>query len=474
MNCREVREHLNAWCDGQLEPDAAKAVQAHLDECGDCRALSVTLREQDSLLRKALSPAGAAADRIAAQVCQQFDLDQIAPVVPSSSSFSAARLISLLFATAAGFLLAVVIFQPWRYETPLGQITPPGNAVTPIESASARPTVAHLVAATGQVDVRPAGAQEWQATPLEKLSMLTCPSGSEVRTGPNVQCELKTPAGDVIRLNDQTQITLTGNNTIEIERGKMWCSTPDKTGLKVVTPGQTTQKTAAKAYEFACSSAACVQTAVDAEGCVEVTTSAGDIDLLTPDGSQRLKQGETVSIVDGIITKGGRTSDPLLAARWTQPLLVRKGHESPELGSYVDQLLARVGESKVSFLYEQDIRSLGEYAALPLLRYVQSPLSRDNPQRRQQAMRIAADIAPSWAIADMIALLADDDPNTRSLAATTLHRLTGLNLGRSPDGWREELNACEPTIAAWRQWWDENQRRYPGPPTSGNSGALKA
>lgn len=474
MNCVEVGEHLNAWCDGQLEPAVAKAVEMHLDECSACRTMSAGLREQDAALRQAFTPGRAAADRIAAQVCQQFDMDQIAPAMPASSTFSMTRLMSLLFATAAGFLLAVVIFQPWRYETPLGQSVPPGNTTQTIELASARPTVAQLVAATGQVDVRPAGAQEWQSASQEKLHAFTCPSGSEVRTGPNVQCELKTPTGGVIRLNDQTQITLAGADTIEIERGQIWCSTPDKTGLKVVTPGQTMQKSAAMAYELTCSSAACVQTAVDAAGCVEVTTSAGDIDLLTPDGSQRLRQGETVSIVDGVITKGGRTSDPLLAARWTQPLLVRKGHESRELGSYVDQLLARVGESKISFMYEQDIRSLGEYAALPLIRYVQSPLSRDNPQRRQQAMRIVADIAPSWMIADMIALLADDDPATRSLAATTLHRLTGLDHGRAADAWREELSACEPTIAAWRQWWDENQRRYPAPPTSGGSGALKA
>ena len=49
--------------------------------------------------------------------------------------------------------LAVVIFQPWRYETPLGQSVPPGNTTQTIELASARPTVAQLVAATGQVDV---------------------------------------------------------------------------------------------------------------------------------------------------------------------------------------------------------------------------------------------------------------------------------------------------------------------------------
>src|SRR5689334_10021855 len=98
MNCREVREQLNAWCDGQLAQELAKAVQMHLDECSDCRAMSAAVREQDALLRQALAPGRAAADQIAGQVCQQFDLDQIAPVVPSNSSFSVARFMSLLFA----------------------------------------------------------------------------------------------------------------------------------------------------------------------------------------------------------------------------------------------------------------------------------------------------------------------------------------------------------------------------------------
>ena len=121
-------------------------------------------------------------------------------------------------------------------------------------------------------------------------------------------------------------------------------------------------------------------------------------------------------------------------------------------------------------MYEQDIRSLGEYAALPLIRYVQSPQSPDDPRQRLTAMRIVADIAPSWTIGDLIKLLADPDAQTRFFAARTLQRLTGLDQGRPPDEWREDLNRCLPSIDLWQRWWAENQKRYP-PPMPGGSAA---
>jgi len=45
MSCTDVREDLSAFLDGELEPRRRAEVEAHLEECGACRALLQVLRE---------------------------------------------------------------------------------------------------------------------------------------------------------------------------------------------------------------------------------------------------------------------------------------------------------------------------------------------------------------------------------------------------------------------------------------------
>jgi hypothetical protein len=146
-----------------------------------------------------------------------------------------------------------------------------------------------------------------------------------------------------------------------------------------------------------------------------------------------------------------------------QPLLTRKGHADPELEQRVDKLLAQIGRSKAAWLYESEIRRLGEYGVLPLLRYVESPDSALEPSRRLTAMQIASDLSPAWAIGDMVQLLADDDPEVRVLAAKALQRLTGLTQGFPPEKWRERSAEIDQAQAEWRGWWEANRV---SPPTS--------
>jgi HEAT repeat protein len=189
-------------------------------------------------------------------------------------------------------------------------------------------------------------------------------------------------------------------------------------------------------------------------------TGQGEIDVQTAGGSQRLRTGESASIVQGQIVKAQRAVDPLLEANWIHALLIRKGQGDEELAGRVDQLLARLGQSKVSFLYEQEIRSLGEHAALPLLRFVQSPLSQGQPQQRSKAIRILSDIVPTSMVPELVQLLSDEDAETRVLSARALLRLTGLDHGRPPNEWRAELRQCAATIDQWHKWLVENRQHY--------------
>lgn len=60
MHCSRIQEHLSAFADGQLAPDAAETVRQHLESCAACLAelagLQETLRQLDALPAETPSP----------------------------------------------------------------------------------------------------------------------------------------------------------------------------------------------------------------------------------------------------------------------------------------------------------------------------------------------------------------------------------------------------------------------------------
>ena len=53
MNCAEWEERIALYCGGDLAPAEARAVEAHLAGCGDCRAFESGLRESLGALHEA-------------------------------------------------------------------------------------------------------------------------------------------------------------------------------------------------------------------------------------------------------------------------------------------------------------------------------------------------------------------------------------------------------------------------------------
>lgn len=458
MNCHTAGERMSGWIDGQLPAGEALALEAHLSDCAECRSMADGLRVQDAELRRAFLPGRQAAQQVASRVLESLDQESgtPAPTVPTARFGWGA----LILAVAAGFLLAVALFQPWKRQPVAFERR------ETVEAPQAEPPIAHLVVATGDVEMRAPPATDWQAYP--QIKAFHCPSGSEVRTGADVRCELQTSDGCVIRLNQDTEIALASSTAVTIRRGQIWCSSPDNVSLKIVASKveAPAEPAAAPSWSFACPSSSCLLTAERRGGDVQVMTSAGETELQTPQGTQRLKPGERAAIVNGQIVKSPQAADPILESGWVNSLLVRKGRNDGELARRIDEMLFFMGRSKVTWLYEQEIRGLGEYAVLPLLRFVQSPQSREEPERRLTAMRLLRDLASSWTAPELIALLEDDDAEIRVLAAAALQRLTGLSQGRPPEQWREGLDKCAATVELWKQWWTSNRHQYPPPPVT--------
>jgi hypothetical protein len=299
---------------------------------------------------------------------------------------------------------------------------------------------------------------------VTELSKYECRSDGGVRTGEKARCELITSDGSVIRMNSGTEIVLHSPARIELRKGEIWCRSTAAAPLEIV-PAMSSaaaRRAAPQSPVFSCTGpeAACFLRIEKQGDAVCVTAETGRVAVKAADKSLELRARESATIT-GEQVERDHSSDPLLDASWMQPLLTRKGHADRELAERVNDLLARVGETKQPELYETEIRSLGEYCVLPLLRYVESPRSNSNPARRTAAMRIVSDLAPAWAIGDLIGLLGHADADVRSLAAAALTRLTEQTQGVEPAKWRGPPGDWQPTAAAWQAWWSKNRDRFP-------------
>jgi hypothetical protein len=427
MDCAEALERLNARLDGELAGGDEALVEAHLAGCAECRAADEALRQLDAQMRRATAPARQAAADLAARVADH------AGAASARRSVWTGRL-RLAAAAAAGFLLAVSIFRPWKAPDPL--------VVGPVE----RP-IAHLAVATGPVEAQLPQTMAWFECPTDS----SLPPGTTVRTGPDVRCELSTADGSQLRLNGDTQVRLTDDRRVDLAGGQLWSSVSDQETPFAVRADELT--VVARDCKFDLS--------FQADGTV-LTVVAGSAEVVGPKGTTSVEAGRRLRIVEGRVEEESSLVSPVLATAWIDQVLVLKDPDDPELGQRLDELLASIGHSKATFLYEDEIRRLGDHAVLPLMKFIQSPQSQADPTRRVVAARIVADVAqPRW-IPDLIELLADEDPDIRFHAAAGLQRLTARDHGLPAEAWQSQpWTSCQPVQELWRTWWSENKDRYP-------------
>ena len=93
-------------------------------------------------------------------------------------------------------------------------------------------------------------------------------------------------------------------------------------------------------------------------------------------------------------------------------------------------MLARIGQTKMSSMYDTQIRSLGPAGTIPLIAFVRSPKSLNDPGLRHQAMQIIADLAPASARNDLESLANDSDVTVSQFASAALERLSKQRSGQ--------------------------------------------
>jgi hypothetical protein len=445
MNCEQAKLLLNARFDRELDPADRTTLEAHLAVCVECRDHAQAFCTHDAELVRAFQPHRDAAGRLAERVINEMSIENRTP--RASTRARQSNWVSLLLATAVGFLTAVTLFQPWKPE----QIVLHDSG-SRMKHAIVPTSVAHMTIATGNVEFRQPSTGSWKS--MKDISTFVCPSDGSVRTGKEVRCELKTADDCIVRMNGDTEVVFRSGRHVQLKRGQIWCLSPENVLLEVDPPDDNAHSILQPLWSCTRS-----ETPPDVDVGVD---SGGAVSVKTNEMSCQLKPGETATIDEGRVNVS-QPPDPLLFESWMQPLLISKGHTDQELAQRVDRLLAQIGRSKLSTLYEHEIRSLGEFAILPLMRYVQSTQSKKEPHRRLTAMRIVSDLATVWTIGDLVRMLNDDDPTVRFLSANALKRLTGLTQGCPPEKWQTTGPETAKALKKWQQWWESNQEGVPLP-----------
>ena len=466
MQCEEAAELLAARIAVEIDDIRHQELARHLAECAECRRTEREWQRDDRQLNRELSPKKHSADHVARLVVSQLPGD--GTIVSSSRSVARRRQtaggrgLTIALATAVGFLLAAIVFRSGNDNQVAGNSFQPVDLQPDPDDApqADRPaSLATLVSVTGPIRLRAADSEHW--VDIADASAFTCNPSTQIQTGPDSQCEILTSDGCVLRLNTNTRLEFDSSRRVKIQEGQLWCRSDAVEPLEVVAEaGGESLSTEDSLRVYQCPSGASCLVDVNQQDLL-LHASTGSVTLVTPAGSHIVDPGQLVRVSPDGVVQPDRAENALLAAGWMDALLIRKKHADPDLKLRVDALLAQIGRTKASFLYERELRGLGEHCVLPLTRYVQSDLSSQAPGRRLKAMSVLADISPTWNIGNLIELLNDADARIRVLAATTLLRLTGESRGRSPSSWDSVPPGDDEVRDAWNQWWSENQDRYP-------------
>ena len=431
MDCHDAHNLIAARIDGEIAPADLAAVEAHLAACESCRRESHIMASQHEALVRAFAVRRRRASDIAA-----------AAIVAMQRPASFQRLWGpMLASAAAGFLLALLIFRPWQLTR--------GSAT--VASGAPQAVVGRLSLATGVIEVRAAGAAGWESIPTGGAVSV----GARVRTGTGIRCELAMTDGSEVRLDGGTELLLTAARQFELAAGRMWSTVKPAQAPFQVAVARATVTALGTQFDILKREQSATLTVVQGSTRVEGQRSATVVGA-----------AQSVVITNGVASDVTPVTDLLVVTSWVNELVAMKGRDNAELERRINDLLASIGQTKTSQMYESEIRALGDHCVLPLTRYIQSDRSRAPAERgrRDMAARIIGDLSQPWSIADLIGLLDDDDPDVRYHASGALWRLTGLEQGRTADQWRDATGGADEAIGRWRQWWAANNERYPKRP----------
>jgi hypothetical protein len=438
MNCETAQHQLSAWTDGELSPDSKVELEDHLAECPTCRVCADENDSMDDQLRRALAHGRSESQRVTFRVMNQLTREPRPSMTASTSMMlrTSSRWISLLLATAAGFALALLVL--------------PNNNPPEVVGQNPELAFATVQVATGPIEVAPISRED-PAFVFPSDPIVTV--GTKMRTGPSRKCELKTTDGTTIRMDVDTQIAVPSQHELVLEKGRMWCQVRgDSPVIEVKSGGVTVQV----------SQATCD---IRSDGQrTELIALNGSVAVVGSKWQGDVQSGNKVSFTSNELIDETPIDNPVIATRWVNDLLLRKGNDDRELQARVQQLWAEFGHSKVQHLYEDELRSLGVGCAPHLLAFINSQDAEHQDRlRREKATLILSDVADFSVVPDLVALLDDPNSQVRFHVAHGLMRLTGRDMGIAAEQWRDlTLQQRRSVLTRWHEWLNREGERFPG------------
>jgi ferric-dicitrate binding protein FerR (iron transport regulator) len=462
MDCTAAHNLLSAWLDGELPPADRDRLEEHLEACSSCRAAADGLRQQDEELRLLFAPhqarSAAVADRVLTRLA--FEPRQV------QRSRRWLPLVASLTSAAAGFLVALLVFRPWEVvESPVRVVKELVQVEVPVERPVFVPAL-DLLATEAKPQVQLALGRVQMHSPEEKEWRFLQPGdaledGARVRTVQDERCEFRCPDGSEVRLNGGTELYFYSDRKLALERGQVMLNVAKSESPFQVETADAYITGEATLFDLQCKPRETVLTVVQGQTRLEGRGKGKK----EPQAEAIVKSGEMAKIIDGEVALKDRAYLLVQTTNWVNDLLVKKGRNNPELEQHLNGILAQLGNEKVRYLNEEEIRSLGDHCVLPLTRFVESREMKRSPEERRYAARILADLAQPWSIPDLIGLLNDDDGDVRYHAARALKRLTARDGALPAEEWKKRpLRECKPEYEIWKSWWDDNKYRVPKAP----------
>jgi len=435
MNCASIVPLLDAWLDRELSCEVWSQIDQHLSICPQCQAALEELRRLDQQLRTELPPHPEEVKRLIDST--------LAALQPVSLPYRPRpwRTVALVLASAAaGFLLAVVLLPG------LNNRTETSKAV-PVSSQSVTDLPIQLALAIGVVEIEEQGA--WK--PLATGTKLQ--PGQHLRTQGRSRCELRCNDGSEIRLNNESEIVVHSPRLFHLKQGQVWSTVAHADTPFQIKTDETTVTALGTQFDLNYQPQQTTLSVLEGKTRLDLGGKATEV-----------AAGQQLQLDNKKGTFDIRKPDYALyqATNWVNEILVLKGRDNPELVRRVNDVMASIGETKMGFLAEEEIRTLGDHCVVPLSRYLQSPRSQQQVAQRELAARIIADLAQPRSIGDLIDLLTDANPQVRSSMARGLARLTKQDMGVTVQQW-QTIDAQRQMQAQtqWKEWWKKNQARYP-------------
>lgn len=414
MTCNDCSSQLSAYLDGELPNIEGEAIRDHLAGCADCQLALAELEAVDGILRDRLS----VRNLEMALARLERSLPTLSSVVLCPASVAARTADHRgpshgWGAVLLSSLALVAILSLLRVPAPVAQ-------------PAAVLEVARIAVAVGEIELQRPGEDRWSPVTVDAGPPTELVEGARLRTAKDALCELQTTCDGTLRLNSETEVVVYRQERVELVRGQLWALAARQCDLNVQLPSGVAADAGSRRPPvslFTCPSSSEVQWQVQDSGetCLALTSPA--VSVTCEKETYSIEKGEAFALANGRPDDVAFRTDPLLATLWQIPLLARKSPDDAELQGKLDAMLAVIGETKVSYLYEEQIRELGPAGAAPLIAYVRSPRSRDNPRHRHRAMSLISQMASIEQIAEVEALQSDEDPVVRQSAAAALHRL---------------------------------------------------